>query len=233
MRIVWTLALLMLAGCFSLPAKLEDPTQQVPASPFAQPRQPTPTRVSYAPASQETSYRVLLLKDQLVNKNPQIGLKPFAIAIGSADPEIFHVGNTIYITEGLVRQCGADNALAAALAYEMGRMVSEREATVADEVRQPERLPPASPQIGNSANSRDADPFRASELATYEKQYPRHPKKLPPPNPEFVARDILGKAGYQRTDLDAVLPTLNNAARFATMENQFKGNPKEGQWKAP
>jgi hypothetical protein len=70
-------------------------------------------------------------------------------------------------------------------------------------------------------------------VGTYEKQRPRPQATLPPPNPEYVARNVLEKAGYQRTDLDAVLPALQNAARFKTMENQFKGNPKENQWKPP
>lgn len=233
MRNRWCLTLLFLAGCLPMQTQPEEPTQQVPASPFAEPRQPAPTRVNYAPALQETSYRVVLIKDQLIGKNPQIGLKPYAIAIGSGDPEIFHVGNSIYITEALVRQCSTDNQIAAALAYEMGRMVAEREATVADGIRQPERPLPIHPQIGNSANARDADPFYPSELATHEKQYPKQPRKLSRPNPQQVARSILENAGYQRTDLDAALPTLQKAERFQTLENQFKGTTKQSDWKTP
>jgi hypothetical protein len=207
------------------------PTQQVPASPFADPRKPAPTRVNYAPASKETSDRVLIIKDQLINHNPQLGLQPFALAIGSADPEIFHVGNTIYITEGLVRMCGTNESLAAALAYEMGRMVAEREATVTDDVRSPDRLPPIDLRIGNNTNMSEANPLAQVELVRFEKARQRPAGKLPPPNPQFVARAVLERAGYQRTDLDAVLPALQNADRFKSMENQFKGNQKDGPWK--
>src|SRR4051794_37286261 len=109
------LGVLMLTGCAAWQPP-EEPTKQVPASPFAEARKPPPTRASYSPASQETSQRVLVIKDQLAGKNPQYGIRPYALAIGSPQSEIFHVENTIYITEGLVRQCGTDQALAAALA---------------------------------------------------------------------------------------------------------------------
>ena len=96
-------SLLILTGCIPMQTQPEAPTQQVPASPFAEAKKQPPARVSYAPASQEASYRVVQIKDQLAGKNPQYGLKPFALAIGSPESEVFHVGNTIYITEGLVR----------------------------------------------------------------------------------------------------------------------------------
>lgn len=231
------MALLTVAGCIN-PALLTQsegppPTQQVPASPFAEPRPSAPTRVSYAPASQETAFRVVLLKDKLVGQNPQTGLKPLAIAIGSADPEIFHVQNTIYITEGLVRQCPTDNHLAAALAFEMGRMVAEREATVSDEIRQPDRPQPIRLSIGGNGYASEADLLHHVEMVRYEKANPKHAGKLPRPDPQNVARNILERAGYQRTDLDAVLPALSNAERFSTFERQFKGPTKQSDWKAP
>jgi hypothetical protein len=235
MRNYWTVALLLLAGC--VPTQLvpeEPPTQQVSSTPFAEARRPMPTKVSYAPAAQEVSFRVLLMKDKLVGDNPQVGIKPHVIAIGSADPEIFHVGmNYVYITEGMVRQCATEGQLAAVLANELGRMISEREAAVADEIRQPERLLPIQLPIGGSGSSRDRDPTYYNELAQHEKLYPKHPHKLPRPNPQLVARDILERAGFQRTDLDAAMPILQNAERFQVLENQFKGTMKQGDWQAP
>src|SRR5262245_30197151 len=115
MRRLSFMPLLLLAGC--LPMQTQEPrTAQVPASPFAEPRRPTPSRVDYVPASREASYRVLMVKDLLVDKNPQLGLKPYAFAIAAPQPEVFHVGNTIYVTEGLVQLCPNDNQLAGALA---------------------------------------------------------------------------------------------------------------------
>jgi hypothetical protein len=226
---------MLLAGC--VPAQLvpEPPaTPQVASAPFAEARPPAPTKVNYAPASQEVSFRVLLMKDKLVGENPQVGIKPHVIAVASADPEIFHVGmNSIYITEGMVRQCATEGQLAAVLANELGRMIAEREAAVADEIRQPERMLPIQLPIGGSASGRERDPTYYNELAQHEKLYPKHPHKLPPPNPQLVARDILQRAGFQPTDLDAALPILQNAERFRVLQNQFMGTMKQGDWKAP
>jgi hypothetical protein len=232
MRFSWCLPILF-AGCLPMQTQPEEATRQVPSSPFGETRNPMPTRVQYAPASQEATFRVLLVKDQLIGKNERLGLKPIAIAIGSPDPEIFHVGNTIYITEGLVRQCPAENHLAGVLAFELGRMVAEREARVADDIRQPERPLPIHLPIGGSSMASESDPLHAVELARHERAYPKHPQKLDRPNPQAVARSILENAGYQRTDLDAVFPILNNAERYAVLETQFKGPGKQSEWKSP
>lgn len=229
MRHYGPLCLLMLAGCLpTLPD--ESLTPQVASSPFAPPRLPTPTRVNYAPASQETSLRVLQMKDALVAKSPQLGINPYAIAIASADPEVFHVGTThIYITEGLVRQCQTDGLLAAVLANELGKMISAREAAVSDQVRQPDRLLPI--QFNTSGSGRDRDPIGPIELAFHEKRYPKQHVKLARPNPQLIARDVLERAGYARTDLDAATPILQNAERFQVLQNQFKGAVKQSDWK--
>jgi len=234
MRTGWPLLLVLLAGCAQplLAPEGPAPTPQVHASPFAEPGRPTPTKVNYAPASQEVSFRVVVVNDKLLDKNPQFGRRPEVIAIGSGDPEIFHVGvNQIYITEGLVKQCETDGQLAAVLANELGRIVSEREAAVTDEARQPERLLPIYAHIGGVVNARDADPLNYSELGQYEKLHPKQTKKLTAPNPQLVARDMLERAGYQRTELDAAAPILQNAERFRVLENQFKGPTKQSEWK--
>jgi hypothetical protein len=56
---------------------------------------------------------------------------------------------------------------------------------------------------------------------------------LTPPNPQQVARGLLDNAGYQRTELEAAWPILQNAARFAVWENQFKGTMKQSGWTTP
>ena len=232
MRNRWCLGLLLLAGCLPLQTVPEElPTQQV-ATTFGEPRRPMPTRVNYPPAAREVSIRLMLVKDKLVGHNPQFA-ELFVMAIGSPDPEIFHVGtNQIFVTEGLVRQCETDGKLAGALAYEMGRMVAEREASIADEIRQPERLRPIQPLVGHGM-TREMDPTRYAEMALYEKEHPKHAKKLTPPNPQQVARGLLENASFQRTELDAAWPVLQNAARFSGWENQFKGTMKQSGWTAP
>jgi hypothetical protein len=251
MRNRWTLCLLLTVGCSA--TTTEKATMQVPAEPFAQARAPI-TRVSYAPATQDTQERVELVRGKLcadkptaprsyflelvqgkeIVENPGTGVRPYVTAIGSADPEIFHTGyNQIFITEGLVRQCQTDGQLAAVLANELGKIVSEREAAVSDQARNPERPPPIYVPIGVPGGGRDADPTFYAQMAMQEKLYPKQTKKLPPPNPQMVARGILERAGYQRTELDGALPILQNAERFRTWENQFKGTAKPGDWKAP
>jgi hypothetical protein len=235
MRYRYCLGLLLLAGCVSTPTVPdENATAQVGSTPFHEPGKLAPTKVNYAPAAPDIGFRVVQVNGKLIGDNPQIGLKPFAIAIGSTDPEIFHVGlNYIYITEGLVRQCQSDAVLAAVLANEMGRMIAEREKSVADQIRAPEPMPPPSLPIGGIGNSREADPTRYVEMAFFEKQHPKTPPKLTPVNPQVVARSILEKAGFQRTDLDAALPILQNADRNSVLTNQFKGPAKQSDWKAP
>lgn len=236
MRNRWCLGLMLLAGCAPMPTLPEEAaTAQVSSTPFAEPRRAAPARVNYAAAAQDTSKRVMLINDKLIGDhyNPQFGLRPDVTAIGSTDPEVFHIGlNQIYITEGLVRQC-TDGQLAAVLANEMGRMISEREAAVSDEIRQPERLLPIGLPIGSNGTSRDRDPTFYIELAQHEKLHPKQTKKLSRPNPQLVARELLERAGYQRTELDAALPILQNADRFQMWANQFKGTGMQNDWKQP
>ncbi len=228
--------LFAVAGCVPLqPLPDEPPTRQVASTPFTESRRPTAlTKVNCPPASPEIAIRVELTKGQLIGKNPQLGLRPQVTALGSTEMEIFHVGlDQVYITEGLVKQCSTDGNLAAALAYEFGRMVSRREAVVSDDVRQPERLKPIALRIGSNGYADDADPTYLTQLGLFEKQSPKKQRKLARPNPENVARSLLEQAGFQRTELDAVLPLLQQAERFSILENQFKGNLQQGDWQRP
>jgi hypothetical protein len=252
MRNRWTLGLLLMVGCNTTPT--DKATMQVPAEPYAQARAPI-TKVNYTAATQDTQERVEIMRGKLcadkpappprsyfvelvqgkeIVENPGTGLRLYVTAIGSADPEIFHVGcNRIFITEGLVRQCQTDGQLAAVLANEMGKIVAERDGATNDQARNPERPPPIYVPIGGPGGGRDLDGTFYNEMARQEKLYPKQTKKLPPPNPQMVGRGILERAGFQRTELDAVQPILQNAERFRTWENQFKGTAKPGDWKAP
>lgn len=234
MRNRWCLGLVLVAGCVSLPTgQNENATPQVGSTPFAEPARPAPTRTSYTAAAKDVDYRVMQIKDKLIGDNPQLGLKPFTAAISSPDAEIFHKGlRYIYITDTLVKKCDTDALLAAVLANELGRMVAERERNVADQIRAPEPMQPVGLPIGSMGNRGDADPIHNVEMAMYEKQYPKTPRKITPVNPQLVARSVLEKAGYQRTDLDAAMPILENAQRSAVLSNQFNGPAKQGDWKA-
>ena len=192
---------------------------------------PTVRQASYAPASQETAWRVDKVGRSLVGDNPQYGLRPFFATIGSPQPEIFHAGaNVVYVTEGLVRQCKADEELAAVLASELGKMVSEREARAGKALRDPDRLPPVQLPIGgHGAGSEAADPTNFIEQARFERDHPRN-RRLTRPDPQVVARGLLERGGYRTTELDGVEPILQAAAKNCTFEQQFKGVPKQSDW---
>jgi hypothetical protein len=237
MRNLWLLgwaALIPAAGCNSLPSLQDDSTRQVPSIPAAESRPViTQTKVSYAPASQDIIARVDFIARKLIGGNPT-GLRPDVIPIGSPDPEIFHVGlHRLYITETLVRQCATDGQLAAVLANELGRMVAEREKLINDEVRSPEPLPPMCVPGGGIGGSRDRDPLNNAELAYFEKQHSKQPRKLTPPNPQLVARTFLANGGFPDIELDNAMPILQNAARFTALEDQSKGSRKQSGWTAP
>ncbi len=236
MRIRGCLLLLFVVGC--VPFQLvpdEPPTQQVASNPFAVPRKAMPMRLNLPPATQEVVYRVELVRGKIVGDNMEkTGLRPNVVTLGAADPEIFHVGiGLIYITEGLVRQCQTDGQLAAVLANEMGRMVAERESAVSDSIRNPDRLPPIFLPISANGYSAHADPTYEIQLARFEKQFPRQGKKLAGPNPQQVARAMLERAGYERTELDAAMPLLQDAGRNSLLEDQLKGTLKQNDWTTP
>jgi len=86
------------------------------------------TKTSIRPAPAESAARVDLLGRNILAANPQIGMKPQFMVIGSPQPEIFHKKNEgLFITEALVKQCKTDGELAAVLCHELGKMVSDRE----------------------------------------------------------------------------------------------------------
>jgi hypothetical protein len=201
----------------------------VASLPFSEAGRPAPTRVNYAPATKETTDRVLLVHGKLIGTKS--GGLPYVTAIGAPEPEIFHVGQKqIFLTEGLVRQCQSDGQLAAVLALEMGRMISEREAAVSDEFRRSDQPLPIELRTGSNGSPRDSDPTYFLELARYEKQHPKQTKKLPPPNPQLIARDLLEKQGFHSTDFDAAMPILQNAERNQMWQSQFKGATRSGDW---
>lgn len=224
-------SLLLLAGCVTIPGLYEEPrTAQVAGYPFEAGVRAPQTKVSFRPGSTESAWRVDEVGRKLIGANPQAGLRPAFAVIGVSPPEIFHTGtHAVYITEGLVSQCRDDVMLSAVLANELGRMISEREAKVAAEVRRPHQLPPVQLPIGSNGYSPAADPTHLIEMAKYEKAYPKTPRPLTPPDPGKIARTLLERAGYKAADLDAAAPLLKAAQRNCALENQITG--KQGDWR--
>src|SRR5216684_4124161 len=160
-------------GCLGDDAK----NALVPSEPFGNgvsaPRQTAPVQTvsrntSVPTASTESAARVDLLGRKILATNPQIGMKPQFMVIGSPQPEIFHKKNEgLFITEGLVKQCKTDGELAAVLCHELGKMVSDREVQMGPQVWNPRRLPPPEVRIGNDSpgSFNPADRTRLAELA--------------------------------------------------------------------
>lgn len=206
----------LLSGCFS-----DNHMAVVPDSPFAAPPATVPTKSAFAPAPTDVSARVETLGQSIIAANPQIGARPLFRTIGAPQPEIFHRGTAeIYISEGLVRQCPNEGALAALLTLELGKMVADREALASSRTWDGNSDPPPDAPVGNSSGSYragDADQTRLAELAKYRTPTRRGPPP-PPPDPESLARIYLQKAGFPATDLDAATPLLRLAASSSALE---------------
>jgi predicted Zn-dependent protease len=220
------------AGCFDT----EDKTALVPDNPFGQTVvAATPTHVSYAQPQLETAARVDQVGKKLVGANPQMGSRPAFHTLGVPQSEVFHKATTeVFITEGLAKQCTTEAQLAAVLAHELGKMVSEREALASPQSRAPEGMPPPDLHVGDGFGGSfgPADQLHRAELAKYEKEHPRKTGPLPPPNPDALARTYLTKAGYAATELDGVSALLRAAADNTTFAKQIlvpAGTPTDVQ----
>jgi hypothetical protein len=223
-------AVLGIAGCF--PFK-DDPLQTVQPGLGGGPAVKSPINPSQqAPATKEAQLQVDIVGQKLLAANRQTGLHCMFCAIGTpsngvATSEVFHRGTEVlFITETLVRKCQGEGQLAAVLAYEMGRMIAEREALAAPHARRPERLPPLQSRIGNDGGgaSGPADMVNQAELVKFDQD--RVPASSAPtrlPDPMVLAQLYLEKAKYQKTDLDAIAPLLKDARVNDTFERQFNG----------
>jgi len=191
------------------------------------------TQSSVRPAATESAARVDLLGRKILASNPQIGMKPQFMVIGSPQPEIFHKKNeALFITEGLVKRCKTEGELAAVLCHELGKMVSDREVQMGTQVWNPRRLPPPEVPIGNDSpgSFNPADRTRLAELAIFE-QDRRHNAvpPPPPPDPDLLARNYLQKAGFFEADIKAAQSHLQAAAANMTFEKQI-AKPQAGSW---
>jgi hypothetical protein len=217
---------LLLAGCVTDGWFEREPTAQVPADTFGSAPAPLPiTKVSHAPAEEATAQRVATIGQRLIEANPKIGMRPMFRTVGSPQPEIFHRGTAeLVVTEGVVDKCATDGQLAAVLALELGKMVSEREALIAPRMRTMEREPPIEVRAGNdySGPNGAADMTRMAELAPYERDRNRREEPPPPPpNPKALATLYLMKANIPASELDSVAPILKAAGQNGALEKQL------------
>jgi hypothetical protein len=222
--------LIVVAGCWPN----DKPNQMIvqPGPLYPAPQLPA-FKKSYAPAAESASLRVQEMTKRILAANPQIGMRPVVLTVGSTTDqeqvEIFHRGTgQIVITEGLVKLCTTDRFLAAVLCLEMGKMVSEREAIAGVRSREPEMDPPEELRIGNDAGGTFGPPdgVRMLDAARYDKSR-RRPGSPPPPPPEpaTLARIYLAKAGFHEGDLDDTQPIIRKAEANIQLERQMTANP--------
>jgi hypothetical protein len=182
-------------------------------------------KVNHAPAEEATAQRVADMGKRLVEANPNLGFRPMFRTVGSPEVEIFHRGTAeLVVTEGLVDKCATEGQLAAVLAMELGRMVSEREALAGAHVRRIERDPPMDLRVGSdiAGASGPADRTRLAELAPYERDRKRRDDPPPPPpDPRALARLYLLKANVPASELDAADPILRAAGQNGALEKQL------------
>jgi hypothetical protein len=221
-------------GCLERPPA----TPLVPVNPFESAAPQPALHVSASPAATEVAARVDGLGRRILAANPQLGVRPVFRTIGApqqqgagaALPEIFHRGTAeVVITESLVRQCAADERLAAVLCHELGRMIAEREALAALQARTPERDPPLDVPVGNNNGSMmgDADRTHLAELAKFGGGgNRRRPTSASVPDPKALARMYLHNTGYEDSNLDAVLPLVHAAEKNSTMQKQMLASPR-------
>jgi hypothetical protein len=218
--------LLALTGCWpdSQPNNLV-----VQPGPFYPAPETPEIKMHYAPATEEAARRVNELGLKILAANPQIGMRPYILTVGTQEPEIFHRGQAqIIITEGLVKQCTTDRFLAAVLCLEFAKMVAEREALASVQARQPELEPPVEMRVGTDSGGTFGSPdaTRLAELGRFERNR-RAPTAPPPapPDPQNLARTYLAKANFHAGDLDAVLPIVKKAQETFRLEKQMTGTP--------
>jgi hypothetical protein len=221
-------------GC--LPADFlmpDDGAAVVPTSPFGTPPPVTTTSLSNRPPATNPEFAIKVdeIGRKLVAANPSLGMKPLFSTIGTPQAEIFHRDTgAVFITEGLVRHCKTEGQLAAVLSVELGRMVAEREALVSPATRNPERPPPMVLTMGNAGQYTGLESVQMAEMAKFDGDRHRPSKKYVPPDPQVLAAGYLEAAGFDRRELDAALPALQEAEKNFVLEKQFKGTGAMPAW---
>jgi hypothetical protein len=232
-------SVLWLAGLFAVGCHQTDVAKKSLVPP---PVPGMPAAPALAPASLEVATRVDSLGRQILAANPQLGLsdpKTGAVVqfttIGGdrgTNPnaaEVFHRGmNLVFITEGLVNQCGTDAQLAAVLCNELGKMVAEKEVRSGAAA---DHTPPAEVPFRDVVGAGfTADQTHQAELARYDQERKRRRPGAGPPDPRLLAQTFLTKAGYAATDLAAVGPLLQAAEANTTFQKQLAGTPAAPTW---
>ena len=219
---IWFLGLVLVGSSLGCAPGPNQHTALVPRDPFssgAAGKLPPPPQELSEEAKKE-SVRVGQVGMQILAANPQLTLKPQFVMVSGAAEEIFHRGGqVVFITESLSRQCKTDAQLAAVLCHELGKQVSEREASKRF-APQAGRGPPADVRVGNDYTD---DFSRLAELGKYENEVKRQRSEAIAP--DALARIFLQKAGYPAGLLGEMAPLLQKADNNAAVEKQLNRAP--------
>jgi len=228
------IALLVLGGMLAAAGCLSDEKKLTTVSPNAFGKVSRTQAASFKPApaaTQEIALRVDRVGKQILTANPRITQKVVFMTVGQPQEEIFHQTqkdvSTVFITEGLVKQCKGDGELAAVLSQELGKMVSEQ-MVQAKPARNP--IPanlllnsPVGSDIGGTFGSADRTNDMIAARFDKEWQQSRSILPSPPPPPEKLARAYLNNAGYDAKVLDKVKPLLREADKHNNLELSMSG----------
>lgn len=216
------------AGCLSDEQKLTT----VPNSPFGKsPRTQTASFKQAPKATQEMSLKVDGVGKKLVAANPRIDQKVVFWVIGVPQEEIFHQTqndvSTVFITEGLAKQCKTDGELAAVLSEELGRLTSEQLVQARPARKRVPSYLTSTPPIGNDIGGAISGADRTGDMLVghFEKEIQQNRPTLPatPPPPETLARTFLSRAGFDPKNLDTVGPLLRKAEKQSSVEQSMSG----------
>jgi hypothetical protein len=187
--------------------------------------------VRRAPATEAVARRVLDVGQTIVLANPTLGIRPLFVTVGSPQPEIFHLGNAIegcqiIVSEGLVKRCKNDDELAAVLCMELGKIVSEREASTPPSTRQVERRLPPGETIGHDSGGTFGSPDGSRRMELAKQEQARRAERAVAPSPDALARKYLAQTSFASSAIDSVMPLLHEAEKHYRIEKQFRGEEK-------
>lgn len=220
MRHLLPVLLLAPVGCFhGTQTHAIDPTQTSAVS--GTPQQ----SMSKAAGTESSAQRLLSVSGKVVRANPQLGMRPIFLTVGTPTPEIFHKGGKtdgyqVFVSEGMIRACRDDDMLAAVVCAELGRMVAERETVGAVS-----GWTPPVERIGTDSGGTFGSPDGTAIMeAARREQARKSAKPATPASPESLARGYMAKAGFSPQALDAVAPLRREAEKNCAVEKQMRGS---------
>jgi hypothetical protein len=224
-------AALSACGCMWDQRVADDGKMEMPADPVR-----TEKNLKLVQANTEACTRVYSVGQRLLSSNPDLPRHMEFRAAGQQTPEIFHQSNnSIVTTQKLVEMCKSDGELAAVLAMELGKMAAERMALAPLKTEPDIHKPIDTGPIGRGASgvANEADQMRLREMAVYEEDQRKQFAAARLPDPNYLARLYLRRAGYSPDDLERVKPILRAADGHSELEQQMSLTPKSAPFEPP